>query len=264
MQKQSITLSFNPFPSKKMETKKTTITVAKPTNKKMYVKQRKSKIQKVEKSTKLIAESKQDLIMNSLTNFFQNPKNLGKMLPILQKTAHISLRVLDWFVTNYAKGKTVEYYITKDGYSVDSKSADDQYFNVFLDYKQQLKAYSKQQFDPFCRKYRKQKGKQKFHGIDFYYTKNKFIETTVGQLNFFRWIIEHRVLDYVINKLTDIMTEMLLSTKKGRKSAGKKIANTKKKTSTDKIDKITKPKKVSVMATKRVTKRYVEINVRFD
>ena len=47
-------------------------------------------------------------------------------------------------------------------------------FNVFLSYRSQLNAYSKKQFDPFCRRNR----------IDFYFNETQFITTTVGQLNF--------------------------------------------------------------------------------
>ena len=43
------------------------------------------------------------------------------------------------------------------------------------------------QFDPFCRRDR----------IQFNYGKDKYIITTVGQLNFFRWAIENKVLDYI-------------------------------------------------------------------
>ena len=51
------------------------------------------------------ASSKQDLLMTSLTEFFQDNKNFSKMLSIVSSKSKISLRVLDWFVTNYAKKK---------------------------------------------------------------------------------------------------------------------------------------------------------------
>ena len=50
--------------------------------------------------------SKDDLLMESLTEFFTHKRNLNQMLPIVTKRANISLRILDWFVTNYAKRTT--------------------------------------------------------------------------------------------------------------------------------------------------------------
>ena len=209
---------------------------------------------------KKIAESKQDIIMQSLQQFFKVPQNLGKMLPILNKTANISLRVLDWFVTNYAKNHNVEYIIKKSSRTNASfRKKKDKDFNVYLDYKQQLKAYSKQQFDPFCRKWRKQKGNKKYHGILFYYAKDKHIETTVGQLNFFRWIISNKVLDYVITHLTAIMEEMLISTKKTKL---KKKSDKKEPDKNEGVNLV--KKKFSIAATKKITKKYVSIDIQFN
>jgi hypothetical protein len=50
-----------------------------------------------------------------------------------------------------------------------------------------LKSFSKKQFDPFRRNVR----------IDFEYEPGKTIETTVAQLNFFRWAISNKVIDYI-------------------------------------------------------------------
>jgi hypothetical protein len=147
--------------------------------------------------------SRQDLIMESINDFFLqgNRDHLNQMLPILNQTAHISLRILDYFVTNYAKKKKIIYLQSN------------KYFNVFLNYKAQLKAYSKKQFDPFCRKMRKMQGKQIDESIHFEYDTGKIIETTVGQLNFFKWAIENGVLAYIVDHLTDIVEDMILSSK---------------------------------------------------
>ena len=52
-------------------------------------------------------------------------------------------------------------------------------FDVFIDYKSQLKAYNKRFFDPFCRTNAYFKNK-----IAFQYEKDKKLITTIGQLNF--------------------------------------------------------------------------------
>ena len=93
----------------------------------------------------------------------------------------ISLRLLDWLVTNYAKKKDVAY------------KKDDRCVNVYLAYKSHLKAYSKKMFDPFCRW-----KKTVFNGMD----------TTVGQLNFFEWAIQDGVLDYLETHYDDVHADM--------------------------------------------------------
>ena len=85
-----------------------------------------------------MGSSKQSLLMSTLTKFYSNQINVNRMLPIIKQKTNISLRVLDWFVTNYSKKNDIVY-------ELDNKL----YFNVYLSYKAQLKAYSKKQFDPF-------------------------------------------------------------------------------------------------------------------
>ncbi len=138
----------------------------------------------------------QDLLMSALVDFYEKSNNVAKILPIIRKRANISLRLLDWFVTNYAKKKDISYHV---------KESDPKPFNVYLNYKAQLKAFSKRQFDPFCRRER----------IQFTYDPSQSpIDTTVGQLNFFRWCIQQAVLDYVIDHLKVIEEDMMVSAKK--------------------------------------------------
>ena len=61
------------------------------------------------------------------------------------------------------------------------------YFLVYLSYKGQLKAYSKQYFDPNCRRER----------IMFKIPGHEQFMTTIGKLNFFRWALETNILDYI-------------------------------------------------------------------
>lgn len=126
-------------------------------------------------------------MLPSLYNFYSNTERLNKVLPIISGYSALSIRVLDWFVTNYAKKYNI-IYIKSDG----------AHFNVYLNYKSQLKGYKKKLFDPFCRKKR----------IPFYYGDNKCIITTLGQLNFFRWAVTCDVIDYVMNNIDDIINDM--------------------------------------------------------
>lgn len=82
-----------------------------------------------------------DLLLNNLILYYSDHdyQQLDKILPILNGTSSISLRIIDWFVTNYAKQHYVVYTLS------------DSRFKVYNDYKLKLKAYSKKRFDPFCR-----------------------------------------------------------------------------------------------------------------
>jgi len=129
---------------------------------------------------------KNNLLMNKIEIYFDNEHNKNILIRILNNEFNISLRVIDWFVTNYCKKNNI--------YWIENNSR----FVVYLSYKLQLKAYSKKYFDPFCRRDR----------IYFYYKNNDYIETTVGQLNFFKWIIEHNIINYIKNNYEDIEKDM--------------------------------------------------------
>jgi hypothetical protein len=129
---------------------------------------------------------KQELIVSSLQRFYNDREDIDDILQILQGTSAISLRLIDWFVTNYAKTHSTSYILNS------------QEFLVYLNYKSQLKAYSKKLFDPFCRRER----------IMFQIGTHPTFLTTVGKLNFFRWAIEKGILDYIRQHLQDIEKEM--------------------------------------------------------
>ena len=129
---------------------------------------------------------KQELIIQSLQSFYSNRSDLKEVLEIIEGESDMSLRLIDWFVTNYSKYHNI-CYIHK-GHE----------FYVYMDYKNQLKAYSKKLFDPFCRRER----------ILFQVSTIPAFITTVGKLNFFRWAIEKGVLDYIKMNLISIEKEM--------------------------------------------------------
>ena len=131
------------------------------------------------------------LLLDKLIDFYMKENNMERILPIINGESSISLRLIDWFTTNYAKQKFIVYHLnTKDG----SKRR----FNVYIDYKLKLKAYSKRRFDPFCR----------WDRINIPYKKNELIQTTIGQLNFFKWALENKILDYIIENLETIEKDM--------------------------------------------------------
>jgi len=131
-------------------------------------------------------KAKKDIVLPNLYEFFKEPKHINSMLPIIMGESKISISVLDYFVTNYSKTKKVYYKIGKE------------IFNVHMNYKDQLDGYRKKLFDPFCRNKR----------IPFYYNDTQYVITTVAQLNFFRWAITNKVLDYVNENFTEIYKDM--------------------------------------------------------
>lgn len=202
---------------------------------------------------------KQDLLMESLTDFFTENNNIDYMLPIVNGNSNISLRIIDWFVTNYAKKNNISYYTThlidtQEGGTIVKKTLTKQ-FIVYLNYKSQLKAYSKKQFDPFCRRER----------ISFYYEKDNELVTTVGQLNFFRWAIENQVLEYINDKLEEIETDMNQSVRTLYNKRNKSKKNKKKNGGGEESKKQRrKRQELSVNATKSVSKHNVKILVKFE
>ena len=143
-------------------------------------------------STTVVAvETKGDVLLAHLRRFYDDPTALRELSEALHGPRHVSLRVLDWLVTNYSnKNKTV--YVTARG----------EPFNVYTSYKSMLRAHSKRHFDPFCRQ-----GKIRFADAD-----GRPFNTTIGQLNFFRWAIQYGVLAYAREQYQEIERDMLAST----------------------------------------------------
>jgi hypothetical protein len=192
-----------------------------------------------------IISSKKDLLMKSLINFFSNKNNLNMVIPIITGKSKISLRILDWFVTNYSKKNNIHYEVVDNITKSRKKSEKEnkmKNFIVYLDYKSQLKAYSKKQFDPFCRRER----------ISFIDHDNNELITTVGQLNFFRWSIENDIINYINENYDVIENDMNNS-----------LRNLYKKNDTDKNTR-RKRTELSISATKTVNKHNVSIIVQFD
>ncbi len=120
-------------------------------------------------------ECKPELVISSLQRFYSTHPEINKVITYLTGDAPLSLRIIDWFITKYSRKNFVRYPLNG------------QDFLVYLSYKGQLKAYSKQYFDPNCRRER----------IMFKIPGQDQFMTTIGKLNFFRWALESNILDYI-------------------------------------------------------------------
>jgi hypothetical protein len=187
---------------------------------------------------------KQELIVMSLQTFYSNRKDLPEILELLQGTSAISLRLIDWFVTNYAKRHSIGYLLAG------------QEFMVYMNYKSQLKAYSKKLFDPFCRRER----------IMFSLPGIPAFVTTVGKLNFFRWAIEKQIIEYLKTHFETVETEMNAHMKQLSRSRSTRATTAT--TASSETSEPTQQKRVrtafQTSPPQTVCRRDVEIKVGFD
>ena len=184
-----------------------------------------------------------ELILAKLLSFYAEADHLEQMTKIVNGESHISLRIIDWFVTNYAKKNFTVYMIpAKNKCSTIINGQDGlERFKVHDRYKQELIAYSKERFDPFSRKQR----------IEIPCTDGTMLETTIGQLNFFRWAIENQVLIYIEDNFKDIELDMN-ACKRDSKNNNASDSGTRK-----------KREELSVSACKTIKKEQVKITVKF-
>jgi hypothetical protein len=222
------------------------------------------------KQNSLNYTSQNDLLLNNLLVFYKNNNNMERMLKIITGESKISLRIVDWFSTNYAKKHFTTYNIcNSEENSISTSSSSSKRFKVYVDYKLKLKAYSKKRFDPFCRWDR--------ISIPYDDVKGTFIETTIGQLNFFKWALENKVIDYIEENYDEIEKDMnsYNSTSKRKtsgnsndsNSSGSATGSLSSVSSTSSVGSNTKTRKkreeLSVSAAKSIKKEKVEIVVQF-
>ena len=167
-----------------------------------------------------------NILLEPLKNFYSTKKNLELLVIILNNKnsniisndnqKKISLRLIDWFVTNYCKKNKISIQ-TKKNKKI-------QFISIYDSYKSNLKAFSKKAFDPFRRKekiflnydIKDKKNTNKGFKIVFAENptrKNNYIDTTIGQLNFFKWIIDNDIYSYIRDNKKIIENDMISSQK---------------------------------------------------
>jgi len=164
------------------------------------------------------------ILLEPLKDFYSNKKNLELLVRILNNKnsniisisdhKKISLRLIDWFVTNYCKKYKISIQIKK------SKKV--HFISIYDSYKSNLKAFSKKAFDPFRRKEKiflnydiKDKNSKvlKIVFTEKPIKKNNYIDTTIGQLNFFKWVIDNDIYAYIKDNKKNIENDMISSQK---------------------------------------------------
>lgn len=170
-------------------------------------------------------QGREDLLLTRLREFYDQPHNAEVLLDVLQQRGgYPSLRILDWLITNFSRTRNVLHS------AVDSKGSLRQ-MSISINYRLQLRAYSKRRFDPFCRRDRivfavydprkdpeapacsikaglppkASAGELTWPAEGQLVREGPLDEsrvhqlvTTVGQINFMRWAISNDVLGYAI------------------------------------------------------------------
>lgn len=136
-------------------------------------------------------KTQNELLLATLMKFYENRDFLKRMVSIINGESRISLRIVDWFVTNFAK----KYFTV---YDIPNHLNEMARFKVYHEYKLKLKAYAKVRFDPFCR----------WERISIPYDDANYMETTLGQLNFFKWAIENQIINFIETNYAIIENDM--------------------------------------------------------
>ena len=125
--------------------------------------------------------------LKELAPYFSEALQRDVLVPVATQTFDVSLRVLDYTCTNYAKKTRV---LTTGSPPV----------HVFSLYKDWLRHYRRKTFDPFRRRER------------IYFRSpcdGTVLDTTVAQLNFLRWALTYDILAYVRRHAAVIERDML-------------------------------------------------------
>lgn len=177
--------------------------------------------------------TQQGVLLKKLMDYYEDTERLDRMLAIINGKSSISLRIVDWFSTNYAK-KHFTVLTLPSG----------ERFKVYEEYKNRLRAYSKRKFDPFCRWTR----------IAIPYKEDQAVQTTIGQLNFFRWAFDNGVIAYIEENQAEIEADMNTRNSSSRRN----------RTPTDGTKTRKKRQELSVSATKSIMQENVKVVISFS
>lgn len=202
------------------------------------------------------SNTQKQLLLNNLMEFYKTKENMHNMIRIINGETKISLRIIDWFVTNYSKKNYTVYSIPKI-INGESSLTETTRFKVYNEYKLKLKAYSKKNFDPFCR----------WERIMIPYDNDNYVETTIGQLNFFKWAIECKIIDFIQENYSFIEADMNSrnSTSKFKTTASSTSSTSSCSSSSSENGKTRKKREeLSISACKCIKKENVQIVVKFN
>ena len=122
--------------------------------------------------------------------YVKNPDNLRRVSTVLD--GKISLRIVDWFVTNYSRKYAV---VTNNRQGL-----------LYNNYRTTLQVYRRKNFDPFRRQ-----------SIPLQFTiDGKEYDTTLGQLLFLKWCFTFNIIEYCLKNRELIKEDMDSSFQRSR------------------------------------------------
>lgn len=158
---------------------------------------------------KLLLNSQETLLLKSLESYYtKNVNNFTLLDDIINGTSSISRRTIEYFVTNYASENNISFDLKSETQSNTIN------FNVYISYKDQLKAHKKRYFDPFGRGIR----------IPFFIN-DICIITTIGQLNFYRWFFSKNIHNYCLTNYNTIQSSLINKKKNSKTKKNKNNIN---------------------------------------
>jgi hypothetical protein len=141
-----------------------------------------------------VLDRKQLLVLEDVIAFYTPTQIRNVLLPVLNSNpGTISLRALNWLVTNYAKKHSIVYKQNVPGVG-------EKIVNIYDEYKNCLWKYRRCRFDPFRRK----------HRLHFCFEGQKYT-TTVGQLNFLYWAKRYGVLEFAYQHACQIERDLSIA-----------------------------------------------------
>jgi hypothetical protein len=147
-------------------------------------------------------------MMKTLARYYTPEVVREVLVPIISKDSssekRISLRALDWLVTNYAKKYPKIRRVKPNDMPEKAES-------MYSEYKMWLRKYRRAHFDPFKRR---ERISFTIDGVEH--------KTTVGQLNFMYWASRHGVLDYAYKHIQEIERDHSEASKKKAKQNHKR------------------------------------------
>ena len=121
----------------------------------------------------------------------------ASLTDVVENNNGISLRIIDWLVTNYAKTYSVKYTIYND----DTVKI----INVYQLYVMWRRNYKRILFDPFRRNHKL-----------YYIYKDRVCNTTAAQVNFFFFLHEYELLKYILHNRQSIEQDQVQCLTKAR------------------------------------------------